>query len=213
MKKALLVLALPVLFSLVAQAADEAAIYKRWKLDFTRGDMAWVAVKDALGQQHVSWYLTFTLKNSMDRDVPLNIRVKAGTDTGQDYRGSIAPYFQKALEAKTGKKYKTALDLSKGTLAAGESVDGVVFFGEIDPNMDLLTVKVYGLYDDVEQIEGKLFVEVKVLVMMWFRPGDEFGSLNDEMEFKKNEWVTEGERKEIPQKVPYAKEQAPEGNG
>ncbi|MCU0726502.1 MAG: hypothetical protein MUE73_12045 [Planctomycetes bacterium] len=202
MKKVLIALVLPLLASSLAEAQEKGE-YKRWKLDFTRGEFANVFVTDALGKTHVSWYLTFSVKNGHDRDVPLGLRVLGSTDTKQEYRGTIAPQFQSALEKKTGRKYKSALDLSKGTIAAGETVEGVVFFGNVDPNMDWMTIRVYGLYDTIEQIDGKLYFEQRVLVLTYYRPGDEFGAAGDEIHFKRSDWVIEGERVEIPQKKPW----------
>ncbi len=206
MKKVLVALVLPAIFAVAARAEGEAQ-YKRWKLDFTRGELAPISVQDALGKWHVSYYLTFTLKNGNDRDVPLGLKFKAATDTNQTYLGSIAPAFQAELEKKTGKKYAGALALANGTLAAGESLDGVVFFGEIDANMDFLTVSVYGLYDTIEQIKGRLYHEVKVLLLNYYRPGDEFGAVTDAIHFKGEKWIIEGERKEIEQKLPWARGQ------
>ena len=182
-----------------AVQAEGDAEYKRWNLDITYGSPDFIVMEDALGNVHLCWYLTYTVTNNTDAEVPLEIRIVADTDTGKHYRDSISPLAQKALTKKTGKKYKHALEMSRGKIGAGKKIEAVAFFGELDPNWDLLTVRIAGLYDTVDQVDGKLFFEKKVLVLVWSRPGDEFGSSGDPITFKSKKWVIEGERSEIPQ--------------
>ena len=198
MKKAALALILPAILLIGATAQGEAE-YDRWELGIEYGTPDYVLLEDAMGNARVCWYLTYTVSNDTGADVPLKIKITADTDTDKHYRDSIAPLAQKALEKKTGKKLKNALAMSRGTIGAGEKVEAVAFFGEIDPNWDLLTVNVAGLYDTIDVVDGKLFFEVKVLVLTWSRPGDEFGCLGDPITFKAKKWIIEGERKEVPQ--------------
>jgi hypothetical protein len=185
-------------FIAVAQAQDEAE-YTRWNLDITYGSPDYVLMKDAMGHVQLCWYLTYTVTNNTDAEVPLGLRIKADTDTGMKYRDSIAPRAQKALKKKTGKTYKNALDMTRGNIGAGQKIEAVAFFGELDANWDVLNIRIAGLYETVDQVDGKLFFEKKVLVLTWSRPGDEFGSADDPITFKSKTWVIEGERVEIPQ--------------
>jgi hypothetical protein len=182
-----------------AVQAEEDAEYTRWKLDISYGSPDFVVLEDALGNVRLCWYLTYTVTNNTEGEVPLGIRITAETDTNMKYRDSIAPLAEKALRKKTGKEYRNAMAMARGTIGAGEKVEAVALFGEVDPNWDLVTVRITGLYDTVDQVDGKLFHEVKVLVLSWSRPGDEFGSAGDEITFKSKTWVIEGQRTEIPQ--------------
>ena len=139
------------------------------------------------------------ITNNTDGEVPLNLAITASTDTDKTYRDSIAPLAQKKLEKKTGKKFKNSVDMSTGKIGPGESIDAVAFFGNIDPSWDWLTVKVAGLVETIDKVDGKLFYEKKVLLTKWYRPGDEFASVDDEIFPKGREWQIEGERKEIEQ--------------
>lgn len=179
--------------------ADDDAEYKRWQLDITYGSPDFITLEDALGNVRLCWYLTYTVTNNTDVEVPLGIKIRAETDTGKKYRDTIYPTAEKALKKKTGKEYKNALAMARGTIGAGEKIQAVALFGELDPNWDLLTVRLSGLYDTVDQVDGKLFFEKKVLVLSWSRPGDEYGSAGDPITFKSKTWVIEGKRTEIPQ--------------
>ncbi len=192
---ALLCLA-PFVASVQAEGDGE---YKRWKLDITYGAPDFVVLEDALGNVRLCWYLTYTVTNNTDGEVPLGIRIGAATDTGKQYRDSMAPLAEKALKKKTGKEYKNALAMAKGRIAPGKKIEAVALFGELDPNWDLLTIRIAGLYDTVDQVDGKLFFEKKVMVLTWSRPGDEFGASGDPITFKNKSWMIEGERREIPQ--------------
>ena len=89
--------------------------------------------------------------------------------------------------------------MNRGKIGAGKKIEAVAFLGQLDPNWDLLTVRIAGLYDTVDQVDGKLFFEKKVLLLSWSRPGDEYGSSGDPITFKNKKWVIEGKRTEIPQ--------------
>ena len=200
MKKAVFVFLVPAVLLMAVGAATGERQYKRWRLDFERGTLDFVTVKDSLGASKLCWYLTYKVTNNMEQDVPLGIALSAKTDTKKKYLDSLEPEAQALLEKKTGKKYKNSIDMFTGTLAQGKSLDAVAFFGELDPNFDDLHIHVAGLYDTVEQVEGKLFFEKKVLVLHYNRPGDEFESSGDEITFKGKKWIIEGERRSIPQR-------------
>jgi hypothetical protein len=193
------VIALLCLVPFVTFVQAEEADYTRWKLDITYGSPDFVVLEDALGNVRLCWYLTYTVENKTDGEIPLGIGIKAETDTGKKYRDSISPLAEKALKKKTGKDLKNALAMRKGKIGPGEKIEAVALFGALDPNWDDLIVHIAGLYDTVDVVDGKKFFEKKVLVLSWNRPGDEFGSANDPITFKSKKWVIEGERREIPQ--------------
>ena len=174
MKKAVLALLMvPVLLMASATAEDEAE-YKRWKLDIEYATPDWVSMTDALGNSYLVWYQTVKLTNNTDGDVPLKVKAIGKTDSNKTYRGTINPLAHKALEKKTGKKYKTATDLMKGTLGSKKAMDAVHIYGKMDNESDDLTVRITGLVYPIDKVDGKLFFEKKVLVLSYNRPGDEF---------------------------------------
>jgi hypothetical protein len=199
MKKAVLVLLVPVLL-LAAASAQEESKYQRWTLDFERGKLAYVALEDALGKVSLHWYLTYKVTNNTKKEVPLEIAIHAKTDTKKTYRDSIDPLAQRALEKETKKKLKNALAMGSGKIAAGAAIEAVAFFGNLDPNYDKLEINVAGLVDKVDVVKGKRYYEKKVLILTYLRPGDEFGAAADPITFDGKKWIIEGERKEIPQK-------------
>jgi hypothetical protein len=198
MKKYALALLIPVLLMASATAGDEAE-YKRWKLDIEYATPDWIALTDALGESYVVYYQTIKLTNNTDADVPLKVKMVGKTDSKETYRGTIDPIAKKALEKKKGKKYKSATEIFKGKLESKKSLDGVVFFGRTDLEWDKLTVRITGLLDPIDKVDGKLFFEKKVLVLTYDRPGDEFERTKDDITFKGSKWELDGERKEIPQ--------------
>ncbi|MEN8148825.1 MAG: hypothetical protein ABFS86_03320 [Planctomycetota bacterium] len=199
MKKYALVLLIPVLLMATASAGDEAE-YKRWKLDIEYATPDWIALTDALGDPYVVYYQTVKLTNNTDADVPLKVKLVGKTEQDKTYRGTIDPIAMKALQKKKKKKYKSATEIFKGKLASKESLDAVVFYGKTDPEWDKLTVRITGLVDPIDKVDGKLFYEKKVLVLTYARPGDEFERTKDDITFKGSKWELVGERKEIPQK-------------
>lgn len=199
MKKALLAVLLPAVLAVGAFAQEGGGEYSRWKLDFEYNKPANVVLKSATGDVHVVWYMTYKVTNNTDKAIPLNLAITAETDTDKTYRDSIEPLAQRRLEKQTGKKFKNAFDMCCGEIEAGKSIDAVAFFGEVDPSWDWLTVRVSGLVETIDKVEGKLYFEKKILVTKWYRPGDEFGSVDDEIKLKSEKWEIEGERQEIPQ--------------
>jgi hypothetical protein len=198
MKKAVLVLLVPALLLAVA-SAQEGGQYNRWKLDFEKGKLGYVALKDALGKVTLHWYLTYKVTNKTKKDVPLQLAIEGKTDTNKTYRDSIDPLAHAKLQKMMKKKFQSSLAMSRGKLPPGESMEAVAFFGDLDPNWDVFDVHVAGLVDTIDIVKGKKFYEKKVLVLTYSRPGDEFGAAADPITFKGKKWIVEGERKEIPQ--------------
>ena len=199
MKKYALVLMIPVLLMATASAGDEAE-YTRWKLDIEYATPDWIALTDALGDPYVVYYQTIKLTNNSDGEVPLKVKLVGKTDQDKTYHGTIDLIAKKALEKKKKKKFKSATEIFKGKLGAKESMDAVVFYGKTDAEWDKLTVRITGLVDPIDKVDGKYFYEKKVLVLTYDRPGDEFERTEDDITFKGSKWELVGERKEIPQK-------------
>lgn len=197
---ALLLLAFVPLFIGASATAGDEADYKRWKLDIEYATPDWIALKDALGDPYIVYYQTVKITNNTDADVPLKVKLVGKTDQDKVYRGTLDPIAKKALEKKKGKKYKSATEIFKGKLESKKSVDAVVFYGKTDAEWDKLVVRVSGLVDPIDKVDGKLYFEKKDLVLTYDRPGDEFKRTEDDITFKGSKWEIVGERKEIPQK-------------
>ena len=197
MTKSVFALLIPILVIVSLSSAEEPE-YQRWNLEFEHATPDYLAITDALGQRHICWYVTYKVTNKGDKDVPLGIQISATTEDDKAYLDSISPLAQKALEKKTGRKFKNALEMRKGKIAPKETIDAVAFLGALDPNFDYLYIKVAGLFDTIDQVDGKIFYEKKVLIITYYRPGDEFDAANDEITKKSEKWKIE-ERKEIPQ--------------
>lgn len=143
-------------------------------------------------------YMLFTVTNHNGRDVPLSLGVWAETDVpGRTYRGTIDPAVKLAVEQRTGKAYKTLTDVRGTMLADGESVDLIVSFGKLAPNVDLLGIRVQGLADRVYRDHGKTLVEDKLLLIEAARPGDEFLRQYDLIKVKSVKWGLLAPAKEL----------------
>ncbi len=169
----------------------------RWQLDCTANQISTVTLRGVEGAGNYG-YMTFSVTNRTGREVPLSFGVWANTDVpGRLYRGTIDPVVKAAVEKATGKSFKTLTEIRGEKLADGASVDLIVSFGKLDPNVDLLDVHVQGLVDRVFRDKGKTYVEDKVLVLEAARPGDEFSRQYDLVKVKKVKWVALEPAKEL----------------
>lgn len=169
----------------------------RWQLDCSAPAAGTVTLRGVEGPGAYA-YLTFTVTNKTGRDVPLSLGLWATTDVpGRTYRGTIDPVVKAALERRSGKEWKTLTDVRGSTLADGESVDLIVTFGKIDPNVDRLDLHVLGLCDRVYRDKGRTLVEDKALVLQTSRPGDEYERQHDLLRIGKTQWVLLAPAKEL----------------
>jgi hypothetical protein len=146
----------------------------RARFDFVPGEMS-VAITGH-GRNAASYYLPYTLKNPMDDARTPRIYVEVTTETNKTY-GDSADVKVVAAAAKELKiaDLKSTADLRSQDLAAGAAAHAVANFGNIDPNADDITVKVYGLWDPVVRTrQGKVYNEKRVLVLQYRRYGDEY---------------------------------------
>jgi hypothetical protein len=146
----------------------------RARFDFVPGEMT-VAITGK-GRNAASYYLPYTLKNPMDDARTPRLYVEVTTETKKTY-GDRTDAKVVAAAAKDAKApdMKSTAELRGKDLAAGGTAHGVANFGNIDPNADEITVKVYGLWDPVVRTrQGKVYNERRVLVLQFRRYGDEF---------------------------------------
>jgi len=146
----------------------------RARFDFVPGDMS-VAITGH-GRNAASYYLPYTLKNPMDDARTPRLYIEVTTETNKTYgdRPDVKVVAAAAKDLKIA-DMKTTADLRSQDLAAGASAHAVADFGNIDPNADDITVKVYGLWDPVVRTrQGKVYNEKRVLVLQYRRYGDEY---------------------------------------
>ncbi|MSR48145.1 MAG: hypothetical protein EXS13_13980 [Planctomycetes bacterium] len=169
----------------------------RWQLDCKADKISSVTLRGVEGAGNYG-YMTFSVSNRTGREVPLSFGVWAATDVpGRTYRGTIDSVVKAAVEKSTGKTYKTLTEVRGEKLADGASVELIVSFGKLDPNVDLLDVHVQGLVDRVYRDKGKTYVEDKVLVLEAARPGDEFARQYDLIKVKHVKWIALEPAKEL----------------
>lgn len=168
----------------------------RYTLDCQAGRVGTVTV-DGVEGPGTYGYMVMTVTNGNGREVPLSLGVYAETNRpGRKYRGGNDPVVKAMVERKTGKSYKT-LDEVRGKLADKGSVEVLVSFGKLDPNVSKLEVHVTGLVDRVYRDHGKTWVEDRALVFTLSRPGDEFERQNDLVKVTGRRWKVLAEAKEL----------------
>jgi len=169
----------------------------RSRFEFAPGSMS-VAITGT-GRDAANYYLPYTIKNPMDEAMTPRIYVEAKTETGKTYGDhpdhKVIAAAEKALKTKG---LKTTLEVRAEALPAGGSVQGVASFGNIDPNADDITVRVYGLWDPIVRTrQGKVYSEKRVLVLEFARQGDEYDRPMDQIKLKSSKEVLEGDPVEL----------------
>ncbi len=184
-------------FAFLAFLAAPLRAEVRWQLDCKPAQISSVTLRGVEGAGAYG-FMTFTVENRTGREVPLSLGVWANTDVaGRTYRGTIDPIVRAHLERKHGKTYKTLTELRGEMLADGASVEVLVTFGKLDPNVDLLDIHVQGLCDRVYGDKGRTWVEDRVMVLESARPGDEYARQYDLIKLKKAKWVALEPAKEL----------------
>jgi hypothetical protein len=169
----------------------------RSHFEFAPGEMT-VAITGH-GRNAASYYLPYTVKNPMDEAGTPRIYVEVKTETGKTYGDhpdtKVVAAAAKSLKTKD---LKTTLEIRSQELAAGGSAQAVANFGNIDPNADDITVRVYGLWDPIVRTrQGKVFSEKRVLVLQFARYGDEYDRPMDPIKLKSSKEELEGDPVEL----------------
>lgn len=168
----------------------------RYTLDCQAGRVGTVTTNGVEGPGTYG-YMVLTVTNNNGREVPASLGVYAETNrAGRKYRGGNDPIIKAMVERTTGKTYKT-LEEARGKLADKGSLEILVCFGKIDPNVSTLEVHVTGLVDRVFRDKGKTWVEDRALVFTLSRPGDEFERQNDVVKLTGRRWKVLTAAKEL----------------
>jgi hypothetical protein len=192
------------LFGLLILATPTMS-YDRWELDFAIGKPEVVIVRNALGEGTPFLVFPFKVTNKTGKERSMTLSIIARSDTEKtvdgkkqrvETRSTSDARAQEALEKKLKRKLLSMSDI-QGTIGDGETKEGLAVFRNPDAEMDRVEFRVHGLVDPIDIVDGKRYVEEKVLVLHYERPGDEFGASSDPLKFKKKEWWT-SERRELP---------------
>lgn len=171
----------------------------RWTLDFTPTRVGTVTVRGAQGPG-TYLYMVCKVENKNDGTVPARLSLAAATDVaGRSYRGGFDPTVKSAVERRLGRELKS-LHQSRADLASGNSVEFVVSFGKVDPNVDLFKISIHGLVDRVYGDQYKVWFEDKTLRLTYKRSGDEFYRPRDLLRLTKREWQVLAPRREVPRR-------------
>ncbi len=168
-----------------AQISDSAAV--PWKLDFKVDRFSSVVYRDKTGKAETLWYLAFTVTNNGDSEAPLSLHFRADTDTKKKYFERTHKGAEKLIESRMKTDLLSSSERPK-TLPAGESLKGIAILGQLDPQLDRITIKVSGLEDVVYRVGTKRFYRNRGLLLEWRRPGDEFQTHRDVLKFTKRAW-------------------------
>jgi len=188
--------------------------YERYELGVEIGTFDHVTVFDVAGGSKTYYYLPLKITNDTGKERDVVIHVKATTDSQEwvkddseeggrleprTYVGSTDPAALKALRKKLRKPELLALTDLSGKIAPGASKDGVAIFHNLDPEMDRMDVRIYGLVDPIDDRGTVKAVERKALSLKYERLGDEVRHTEDLLRLMKKEWVVES-RRELPRR-------------
>ena len=73
-------------------------------------------------------------------------------------------------------------------IAPGETKEAVAIFGSVAEATDKLLVQILGLWDRISPEGQKVFIEDRMLVLTYYRPGDEYFPQYDKITLKRSDW-------------------------
>lgn len=169
---------------LIAQNANGEV---RWKLDYKPIKMDRISIKTGM-KWKASWYLIYQVTNKGDATVPLRLNIKAVSDVaGKTYLQGYYQRVEQAIERKEGRNFLNIRDM-RGEIGPGETKEAVAIFGSIVESTDKLAVQVMGLWDRISHEGQKVFIEDRMLVLNYYRPGDEYFPQYDKIAFRGADW-------------------------
>ncbi len=182
--------------SVVLAASASAQETQRWRLDFEADKPQSITIENAQGHSDSYWYLTYKVTNGSGAERPLSLGFQLITDLKDPkkldqpliYRAQTVAKVEKAIERRLGKDLVGIGELAGATIGDGDTVEGIVVFGKVDPNVDDFKVEVRGLVDPLSREGSRAFVERKVMWIHYERKGDEFFVSLDPLKRRKVEW-------------------------
>ncbi len=185
--------------ALVAVSSAAAAAALRWKLGLKHDTPSWVRVPAEGGKTRVAWYMTYAVENRTGEERKPTLRIEIRGPKDAVYRDSCDAAIKAATEKKTGAKdLATASDLRKDGVADGASKSCVATFSDVDDHADALELRIYGLMDPVDVVQGKRFNDIRYWQVKYERKGDEFRRAEDPWKAVSSGWVVE-KREALPE--------------
>ncbi|MFH0944062.1 MAG: hypothetical protein V2A76_02590 [Planctomycetota bacterium] len=171
--------------ALAGDASAKSAL--RWKLDIKpdesgRNPSGRVHVTPNEGPQQTYWFFVYTIKNTHDEAVPLQLHIRAETDASElVYSEGYYPRALARIRNKYGDDVKDNLSLQGYEIAPGETVRAVAVYQfrrpdsrEFEERMDRIKLRVHGYADPVKKIGSIFMVENLELWMHYEKKGDQF---------------------------------------
>jgi hypothetical protein len=163
----------------------------------------------------VYWYLVYTLENPSSEDRDIYVGFTATSDRDKTYGDVYLPFVERAIEARErtplwGKTDEFEILSERDPedpkyqylpIKAGEKRLSVAVFNRLDPNANHVTIEIRGLSNEVKTVakeDGTKWLEERVRVLKFDRPGDEFTITRDSFDLKAEDWIRHAVKLEIP---------------
>jgi hypothetical protein len=179
-----------------ANAAPQPAVVPiSWELTFKHGPVERL-VTPVDGKNKTFWFMRYTVSNNSGKDILFTPDFQLVTDTGQAteaFKNVPNSVFEKVKAL-----YKNPLLLSPnnilGKLLQGDdnAKDGVIIFGDVDPNGRKFQIFVSGLSGETAEVQNPVTHEnvilQKTLILDYSVPGQAIG-INPQAKLTSVHWV------------------------
>jgi hypothetical protein len=176
-------------------APQPSVVPVSWELTFKHGPVERL-VTPVEGKNKTFWFMRYTVSNNSGRDILFTPDFQLMTDTGQvteAFKNVPNPVFEKVKAL-----YKNPLLLSPnnilGKLLQGDdnAKDGVIIFGDVDPNGRQFQIFVSGLSGETAEVKNPVTNESvilqKTLILDYAVPGQAIG-INPQPKLTGTHWV------------------------
>lgn len=185
--------------------ASRESVY-RWKLSIhtdaaaKRNPSGRLELSTQKGKQ-VYWYVVYTIKNTHDEAIPLNLNAKASTDASDlSFNEGYYPNAVRAIQSKFGNDVMDNLSLNNFSLEPGKEVRAVAVFQLFEPSaagaprrfeerVDQMMVKFDGVADVIKRTGLETKIENVQLQMHFEKKGDQYDPARESVVFVKQEEV------------------------
>jgi hypothetical protein len=181
--------------SKAAAAPEPSVVPVSWELTFKHGPVERL-VTPIDGKNRTFWFMRYTVSNNSGKDILFTPDFQLMTDTGQvteAFKNVPNAVFEKVKEL-----YKNPLLLSPnnilGKLLQGDdnAKDGVIIFGDVDPNGREFQIFVSGLSGETAEVKNPVTHESvilqKTLLLDYSVPGQAIG-INPQPRLTSVHWV------------------------
>ena len=179
-----------------AHAAPEPSVVPvSWELNLKHGPIERLFFT-VDGKKKTFWYMRYTVINNTGKDILFTPSVELMTDTGQvqeAFKDVPKEVFQEIKKLYNNKLMESPNNIV-GKLLQGEdnAKDGVVVFGDIDPDARDFQIFMSGLSGETAEVKnpvtGKVTVLQKTLVLDYNIPGQAI-NIDPQPQYKGSHWV------------------------